>query len=155
MRVDSGELTGVAADDLAAFYVGARAEGTYSTYSVAFKRVWEHGRAIGRYIFRRGEGEVAGLLVEAGKAAVSENMVKQLMAVVNLVFEVMGRESPTKCTMVCQVKNSALKLRAPVVKRSKELLMVGGMKKIIAELYKIPASPVSADGRRCLILQIY
>ena len=155
MRVDSGELAGVAADDLAAFYVGARAEGTYATYSVAFKRVWEHGRSIGKSIFRWGEGEVAGLLVEAGKAAVSENMVKQLMAVVNLVFEAMGCESPTKGTMVCQVKKSALKLRAPVVKRSKVVLKIGGIKKMIAELYKLPASRVSADGRRCLILQIF
>ena len=42
-----------------------------------------------------------------------------------------------------------------MVKRSKELLGIGGTKKIIAELYKLPASRVSADGRRCLILQIF
>jgi hypothetical protein len=134
MRVEAGELTGVAADDLAAFYIGGRACGTYSTYSVAFKRVWEHGRAIGCSVFRWGEGEVAGLLVEAGKAAASENSVKQLMAVINLLCEVMGRESPTKGPMVSQVKRSALKLKAPVVKRSREMLKVEGMKKIIAEL---------------------
>ena len=63
MRVEAKQLTGVAADDLAAFYIGGRAEGTYATYSVAFKKVWEHGRVIGRSVFRWGEGEVAGLLV--------------------------------------------------------------------------------------------
>ena len=86
MRVDSGELTGVAADDLAAFYVGARAKGTYSTYSVAFKRVWEHGRSIGRSIFRWGEGEVMGMMFELGKEGAAENKLKQVLAVVALIF---------------------------------------------------------------------
>ena len=65
------------------------------------------------------ECEVAGLLIEAGKARASENCVKQLMAVVNLLFEVMGCESPTKWAMVCQVRKGALKMRAPVVRRSR------------------------------------
>ena len=134
LRVESGELTGVDADDLAAFYIGGRAEGTYSTYSVAFRRVWEHGRAIGRSVFRWGEGEVAGLLVKAGKAGASENGVKQLMAVINLLFEVMGCESPTKGAMVCQVRKGALKMKAPVVKRNREMLRVEDMKSIIADL---------------------
>ena len=155
MRVETGELSGVAASDLAAFYIGGRAVGTYSTYSVAFKRVWEHGRTIGRSVFRWGEGEVAGLLVEAGKVGASENAIKQLMAVVNLLFEVMGCESPTKGDFVSQVKKGALKMRAPVVKRSREMLRVQDMKGIITDLYRTPASQVAAEERRCLTLQVF
>ena len=145
MRVETGELSGIAASDLAAFFIGGRAVSTYSTYSVAFKRVWEHGRTIGRSVFRWGEGEVAGLLVEAGKVGASENAIKQLMAVVNLLFEVMGCKSPTKGAMVSQVKKGALKMRAPVVKRSREMLKVQDMKDIITDLYRCPASRVAAE----------
>ena len=153
--MEAKQLTGVAADDLAAFYIGGRAEGTYATYSVAFKKMWEYGRVIGCSVFRWAEGEVAGLLVEAGKARASEIFIKQLCAVVNLLFEVMGCESPTKGAMVCQVRKGALKMRAPVVKRSREMLRVEDMKSIITELYRRPASCVAAEERRCLILQVF
>ena len=67
MRVERGELRGVAADDLVSFYVGGRAPGTFATYNVAFRKVWEHAGAIGCSVFRWGQGELAGLLVEKCK----------------------------------------------------------------------------------------
>ena len=153
--MERGELRGVAADDLVSFYVGGRAPGTFATYNVAFRKVWEHTGAIGCSVFRWGQGELAGLLVEAGKAGASENAIKQLMAVVNLIFEAMGCESPTKGPLVTQVKKSALKMRAPVTKRVREPMKAEDIRKIVAELYRKPAGSVPPEERRCLILQVF
>lgn len=153
--MERGELRGVAMEDLVLFYVGGRAAGTFATYATAYKRVVQHGLAIGRSVFSWGQGEVMGLLVEAGKARASENAIKQMMAVVNMVFEAMGRESPSKGSMVTQVKRSALKMRAPVTKRCREPMKASDMKCIITELYRRPASDVPAEERRCLILQVF
>ena len=102
--MECGDLLGVTGDDLVEFYTGGKAGSTFSTYSTAFRKVWEHSRAIGRSLFLWGEGEVSGLLVKAGRIGVSENMIKQMMAVISMVFEVMGKESPTKGQVVAHVK---------------------------------------------------
>ena len=39
MRVKRSELTGVKVEDLVEFYIGSRAAGTLSMYSLAFKKV--------------------------------------------------------------------------------------------------------------------
>ena len=67
-------------------------------------------------LFLWGEGEVSGLLVKAGRIGVSENMIKQMMAVISMIFEVMGKESPTKGQVVAQVKKCAIKMKASIRK---------------------------------------
>ena len=83
-------------EDLVDHYVGSRAKSTLSTYAAAYKKVVEHMLVSGRSLFRWGEGEVMGLMFQLGKEGAGENKLKQVLAVVALVFECMGKVSPTK-----------------------------------------------------------
>lgn len=153
-RVEVGELTGVAADDLAEFYLDGRAAGTINLYDRALKKIWEFSKKIGISLFLWGEGEMVGLLVQMGKEGTTENAVKQSMACVNLIFEVMGKASPTKGALVAKVKVSVMKRRKQVAVRARNMWTVRAMGKLIRSLYRVPASEVSAQDRRCLVLQV-
>ena len=98
--MELGRLSGVRPEDLVEFYLGSRASGTLATYETAFKKVWGHANRIGISVFRWGDGEVAGLMIWLDKQGMAENMLKQAMAAVNVIFECMGRESPTKSDLV-------------------------------------------------------
>ena len=107
--MDGGELSGVKVKDLVEHYVGSRAVSTLGTYAGAYKRVVKHMTETGVSLFRWGEGELMGMMFELGKEGAAENKLKQVLAVVALVFECMGKESPTKSALVLQVKKTCLK----------------------------------------------
>ena len=96
-------------EDLVDHYLGSRASSTLSTYAAAYKKVVEHMLESGRSLFRWGEGEVMGLMFQLGKEGAAENKFKQVLAVVALMFECMGKVSPTKSALVLQVKKTCLK----------------------------------------------
>ena len=131
-----GELTSVGASDLAEFYLEGRADGTLAVYNGALKRVWEHGKKLQVPVFLWGEGEVISLLVQMGRNGTSENAVKQAMPCVNLIFEVMGKESPSKGALVTKVKVSALKMRKEVAVRARSMWNVKDMKRLMYFLYR-------------------
>ena len=135
MRVERGDLLGVAREDLVEFYTGGRAGSTFITYSTAFRKVWEHSGEIGRSLFLWGEGEVSGLLVKAGRIGVSENMINQMMEVISMVFEVMGKESPTKGQVVAQVKKCAIKIKAPIRRIVRDHMRIEDIRRLIEELF--------------------
>ena len=96
MKAERGELTGVRVKDMIEFYVSSHAAGTLSNYAAAFKRVWAHAEETGVSLFRWGEGEMMGMLIRLKKEGAAENKLKQVLAVVALVFECMGKDSPTR-----------------------------------------------------------
>ena len=149
-----GELTSVGASDLAEFYLGGRADGTLVVYDGVLKMVWEHGKKLQVPVFLWGEGEVVSLLVQMGRDGTSENAVKQAMACVNLIFEVMGKESPSKGALVAKVKVSALKMRKEVAVRARNMWKVKDMKKFMSCLYKKPVDGVTPQERRSPVMQI-
>ena len=59
-------------------------------YSVALKRVWFYGQKTERTVFRWGEGEVCAFLMDLSALGGSENLMKQSLAVIAMVFEAMG-----------------------------------------------------------------
>ena len=152
--MEAGELTSIAAADLAEFYLGGRADGTIAVYNGALRKVWEHGRKLKVPLFLWGEGEVISLLVQMGRDGTTENAVKQAMACVNIVFEVMGKESPSKGALVAKVKISALKMRKEVAVRARNVWKLKDMKRFMENLYKKPATRVAAHERRSLVIQI-
>ena len=111
------ELTGVDAEQLTEFVVQSRAEATMKQYSVALKRVWFYGQKTERTVFRWGEGEVCAFLMDLSALGGSENLMKQSLAVIAMIFEAMGRPSPTKSLLVGQVKKASVKRK--VVKKIK------------------------------------
>ena len=109
MRAERGELSGVKVDDMIEYNVGGRAASTLSTYAAAFKKVWAYAEEIGVSLFRWGEGEMMGMMIGLEKEGAAENKIKQVSAVVSLVFECMGKESPNKSALVLKVKKTCVK----------------------------------------------
>ena len=119
-------------------------------YDGALKKVWEHGKKLQVPVFLWGEGEVVSLLVQMGRDGTSENAVRQAMACVNLIFEVMGKESPSKGALVAKVKVSALRMRKEVTVRVRSMWNVKHMKKLMYSLYRKPADSGSWGSVRTM-----
>ena len=84
--------------------MNGRAEGTIKSYETALKRVWRFGSKIRTLVFSWGEGELCSFLNELGGEGFQEGSIKQVLAVVNMVFEAMGKSSPTKAILVSSCK---------------------------------------------------
>ena len=161
MRMEKGELSGVKVEDLVDHYLGSRASSTLGTYAAAYRRVVEHMSETGVSLFRWGEGEVMGLMFELGKEGAAENKLKQVLAVVALVFECMGRISPTKSALVLQVKKTCLKrclerkaaaAKPVVAKRVGRTLE--DMRKMIKDIYVSGAFEADPCKQRFLVMQV-
>ena len=128
-------------------------------YASAFKRVWAHAEDTKASLFGWGEGEMMGMLIKLEKEGAAENMLKQVMAVVGLVFEVMGRGSPTKSELVLKVKKTCIKRgNKRKVVRSGQFWVgctLGDVKKMIEDIYVSPASEVDPCRRRFLVTQLF
>ena len=159
--MDKGELSGVKVEDLVEHYVGSRAVSTLGTYAAAYKRVVKHMTETGVSLFRWGEGELMGMMFELGKEGAAENKLKQVLAVVALVFKCMGKEGPTRSALVLQVKKTCLKrcnerkaaTLAPAL-AERVGCTLGDMRKIIDGIYVSGASEADLCRKRFLVMQV-
>lgn len=153
-RLERKELSGVDAGVLTQYVLDSRAEGTMRTYAVALKKTWEYGVNLKRSLFLWGEGEVCSLLMHLVKQGATESTMKQCLAIVSMVFEAMGRSSPTKSLLVTQVKKAAVKKRVMGAQRSRVVMLVKHLEVLVMQLYKKPAGLVGLADMRCLVLQV-
>ena len=109
MRAERGELSGLKVTDMIDFYVSSRAAGTLSMYAAAFKKVWAYAEDTGVSLFRWGEGDMIGITIRLEKEGAAKNKLKQVLAVVSLVFECMGKDIPTRSALVLRVKKTCVK----------------------------------------------
>ena len=154
--MENGEIRGLAADALVEFYLGSRGDRTLPTYEAGFRRVWQHSLDIRCPVFRWGEGEAMGLLIKLEGQGIKENGFKQCMAVLNIIFECLGRESPSKSALVSRIKKTCIKKsnvkkNAEGKKKERGLAKISDIKKMLADLYKNPASEVEPARRRFLV----
>ena len=154
IRVATGDLTGVSADDLVEYYLGSWAERTLATYKVALGRVIDFGVKIKKTVFRWEQGEVAGFLVELGKSGATENLVKQGMAVITICFEAMGKESPSKSSLVARLKKTALKRRGLTKKLIRKTMKVSDLEKMIEFSFGADGGQGGVTEKRCVVLQM-
>ena len=154
MRVDRRELRGVNPGELANFVMDSRAEGTMKSYATALKRIWAFGVKLRKTVFLWGEGEVCSFLMHLVHTKAGESAMKQGLAVVAMVFEAMGKDSPTQSSIVGQVKKTAVKRRGAGQLRSRAVMSVGHLEILVKNLFKIPAGQVKAADRRCLVMQL-
>ena len=100
-----------------------------------------------------------GMLIRLEKEGAGENMLKQVMAVVALVFEVMGRESPTKSELVLKVKKTCVKKcnEKKVVRSGQGRVgcTLGDVRKKIEGIYMSGASEADPCRRRFLVMQLF
>ena len=150
-----GELAGISPELLAKLVLNGRAEGTIRSYGAALKRIWAFGSKICSPVFSWGEGELCSFLNELGGEGFQEGSIKQVLAVVNMVFEAMGKSSPTKAILVHHVKKAVLKGSMNTKKsRGRALMSVRHLDILLKNLYKTPADRISPVERRCLMLQV-
>ena len=143
--------------DLASSYCGGRAESTMAQYKRSFRRVWGHSMNIKKSLFGWGEGEVSGLILSLEKEKSSENDLKQCFAVINIVFEMMGKASPTKSGIVKQVKNCFTKKSNKNKKKgvNRRGTTVEDIRILVKSLFKKPASKILPQRRRFLLMQLF
>lgn len=154
MRVERQDLSGVDPGELAGCVIESRAEGTIKSYTAALRRVWAFGAKVKKTVFLWREGEVCSFLMHLVHCKVGESVMKQGLAVVAMVFEAMGKSSPTKSPLVGQVKKTAVKKRSAGQLRSREIMSLRHLEVLIKNLFKKPASQVKPADRRCLVLQV-
>ena len=159
MRAERGELSGVKVSNMIEFYMGSRAASTLSMYAAAFKKVWAYAEETRVSLFRWGEGEMMGMMIRLEKEGGAENKLKQVLAVVSLVFECVGKGSLTRLALVLRVKKTCVKscnkkkAAAPaVVKRIGCTL--GDMRKMIDGIYVSCASEADSCRKRFLVMRL-
>ena len=148
------ELTGVDPKLLTQFVIKSRAKGTIRTYEAALKRVWNFGKSLKKSVFLWGEGELCSFIMQLVKSKAAENSLKQGLAVVAMIYEAMGKESPTKSLLVSQVKKAAMKETGKGKRRPREVMSLGHLDILVKNLYKEPARLVKPADRRCLVMQV-
>ena len=154
MRAEIGELRGVNVDEVAEYYLKGRAASTITAYGPAYKKVAEHGEKVGCSVFCWGPGEAASMVMNMAKLGTSENCIKTVCAVVNLVFEVMGRSSPTQDSFFSKVKAATIKEanEGIKIKSDRQFIEVKHMKIMVEELYKDGVEPAR---KRFLVMQLF
>ena len=88
-------MTGIDPAKMAKLVTESRAEGTLSSYGASLRRVWQFGLQIDRLVFSWSEGELSAFLEKMAEQGLAEGSVKQGLAVVNMIFEAMGKVSPS------------------------------------------------------------
>ena len=88
------------------------------------------------------------------------HLFKQALAAVNVLFECMGRESPTKSDLVSKVKKTRLKRsnerkQQKAVSREREGTTLRDIRKMVEALYREPAESVELSRRWFLVMQLF
>ena len=142
------------ARELATFYLQGREASTIGVYGSEYKRLAEYCKDAGESIFELGEKEVMVYLISRSKSGVSEAQLKQALAVVTLIYEVCGFQSPSRSPLVVNVKKGIVKQ----VNKSKKFVERIGMTKaklmkIFYAYYDSDFAKVLLENRRFLIMK--
>ena len=142
------------ARELAAFYLRGREASTIGVYGGEYRRLAEYCKDAGKSIFELGEKEVMLYLISRSKSGVSEAQLKQALAVVALIYEVCGFQSPSRSPLVVNVKKGIVKQ----VNKSKKFVERVGMTKsklmkIFYAYYDSDFGKVLPENRRFLIMK--
>ena len=147
-------MTGIDPAKMAKLVTESRAEGTLSSYGASLRRVWQFGLQIDRLVFSWSEGELSAFLEKMAEQGLAEGSVKQGLAVVNMIFEAMGKVSPSKSVLVGHVKKALAKKASRGKMRPRTLMTLGHLVTLVKCLYKKPAGLVPPVEKRGLLLQV-
>ena len=81
-------------------YLAGIMKNAFPTYDMAFRKLWVHGREIGKLPFWWSDMEFAGHLVLLNDNEASVNMIKQASAVMTLLKELVGLETVVRSSVV-------------------------------------------------------
>ena len=140
----------------AAFYLRGREALTLVTYNSEYRKLVQFYRKMGILVCVFEERDVVLYIIWRSKQGVSETQLKQVLAVITLLCEVCGFESPSKSPVVAKVKMAIIK----EANEGKEKLERIGMtkktlKKIVKAFYKEDFKEVEPERRRFLLMKVF
>ena len=86
-----------------------REASTIATYNTEYKRLVKFYRRFGKMVCVFDERDVVLYIIWRSKQGVSETQLKHVLAVISLLCEVCGFESPSKSPVVAKVKMTIIK----------------------------------------------
>ena len=138
------------------FYTQGREENTLKTYESAYRKIRVFCREKSIDLFKLTEMDTIGLLMDLSDKGAGEATVGQVLAVINLLCEVKGRESPTVSKMVGQVKKTVVKkANLGKTKKKKVPMKMKDLRVIVKEYFKEPVTKVKPEKRIFLVLMTY
>ena len=140
----------------AAFYRRGREASTISTYNSEYRRLVEFYRRFRRLVCVFEERDMISYVIWRFKQGVTGTQLMQVMAVINMIFEVCGFESPSKSPLVAKVKMTIIK-EANEGKRKMERIGMTKktLKKIMKAFYKEDFEEVEPERRRFLLMKVF
>ena len=140
-------------------YLEGHSKNTFTTYSMAFRKLSVHSIEIGKSIFSWNKMDFAGHLVQLDLNGASVNMLKQASAVLTLLKEAADLETPVRSSQVTLVKKGCMKWamvqRLESKRRVRTVMRIDHIRLMIKKLYKKPACKVAPGDRWFLVQQLF
>ena len=139
-------------------YLAGRSKRTFPTYDMAFRKIWVHGKEIGKLPFWWSDMDFAGHLVLLNDNKATVNMFKQASAVMTLLKELVGLDTVVVSSVVKIVKRGCVKAAGDRVakkgKKERTVMTLDHVRLLIGRYYKKPARKVCPRDRRFLLHQL-
>ena len=144
------------AREQADFYLRGREESTLVAYNTEYKKLVEYCVKFGKVLCGFRERDVVAYIIFRSKRGVSESQLKQVLAVIGLICDVCGFESPSGSPAVVNVKKAIVK-EANRGKRKAERIGMTKSKllKIFDSCYKEDFTKVEPERRRFLLMKTF
>ena len=144
------------AREQADFYLRGREESTLVAYNTEYKKLVEYCVKFDKVLCGFRERDVVAYIIFRSKRGVSESQLKQVLAVIGLICDVCGFESPSGSPVVVNVKKAIVK-EANRGKRKAERVGMTKSKllKIFDSCYKEDFTKVEPERRRFLLMKTF
>ena len=144
------------AREQADFYLRGREESTLVAYNTEYKKLVEYCVKFDKVLCGFRERDVVAYIIFRSKRGVSESQLKQVLAVIGLICDVCGFESPSGSPVVVNVKKAIVK-EANRGKRKAERIGMTKSKllKIFDSCYKEDFTKVEPERRRFLLMKTF
>ena len=144
------------AREQADFYLRGREESTLVAYNTEYKKLVEYCVKFDKVLCGFRERDVVAYIIFRSKRGVSESQLKQGLAVIGLICDVCGFESPSGSPVVVNVKKAIVK-EANRGKRKAERIGMTKSKllKIFDSCYKEDFTKVEPERRRFLLMKTF
>ena len=132
-----GQLNNVRSKELLRSYMAGREVSTMRTYNSAFRKLARFCSMKNISLFRLAEGEMIALVNTLSGQGCSEGSIKQVLAVVNLLYEAGGWATPTRSNILSKVKVGVWKeVNEGKRRKQRKVLTVDDIKKMYKDIYK-------------------
>ena len=140
----------------ASFYLRGREASTILTYNTEYRKLVKFCEQSKKHICCLKERDVVSFIIWRAQDKVSEVQLKQGLAVVSLLAEVCGFESPTKSPVVSKVKMAVMKEANEGRRKVERIEMTRKtLRKIVKSCYNKDFRKVTPERRRFLIMKIF